>query len=112
VQKISDCHANVQDVEQKKRFAALSCSAGQLCGRNKAQKKRPARGALLVSIKALVGLRKSVADGGAGNATNVVAADAEVVQFAVRHAAEFGYGLTILAPVGERASDVHGEFLF
>ena len=33
--------------------------------------------------------------------------DTEVVQFAVAHAAEFGNGLTILAPVIERASDVH-----
>ena len=35
--------------------------------------------------------------------------DTEVVQFAVAHAAEFGDGLTILAPVVERASDVHVE---
>ena len=33
--------------------------------------------------------------------------DAEVVQFAVAHAAEFGNRLTVLAPVVERASDVH-----
>lgn len=55
---------------------------------------------------------QSAVDGVTGNATDVFAADAEVTQFAVRHAAEFGDGLTILAPVVERASDVHGVYLF
>ena len=41
------------------------------------------------------------ADGGLGDAADVLTANAEVIQFAVGHAAEFGYGLTILAPVGE-----------
>ncbi len=53
--------------------------------------------------------RRSVLDayGGACDATDVLTANAEVTQFAVGHAAEFGYGLTILAPVGERACNVH-----
>jgi hypothetical protein len=33
--------------------------------------------------------------------------DAEIVQFAVAHAAEFANGLTVLAPVVERAGNVH-----
>ena len=43
----------------------------------------------------------------AGDAMDVRTVDAEVMQFAVGHAAEFGDRLTILAPVVERASDVH-----
>ena len=38
-----------------------------------------------------------------GNAMDVRTVDAEIVQFAVGHAAEFGNGLTVLAPVVERA---------
>ena len=51
------------------------------------------------------------ADCSACNAADVAAADAKVVQFAVAHAAQFSYGLTILAPVVQRASDVHDRFL-
>ena len=43
----------------------------------------------------------------AGNVLDVAAADAEVIQFAVGHAAEFVAGLTVLAPIVERASNVH-----
>ncbi|MGZ2423975.1 hypothetical protein ACVIRM_002937 [Rhizobium laguerreae] len=42
-----------------------------------------------------------------GNAMDVRTIDAEIVQFAVGHAAEFRDGLTILAPVIERAREVH-----
>ncbi len=42
-----------------------------------------------------------------GNAVDVGAVDAKVLQFARGHAAEFSYGLAILAPVVERACYVH-----
>ena len=43
----------------------------------------------------------------AGNAADVGSVDAEVLQFAAGHAAEFGDGLMELAPVVERACYVH-----
>src|SRR5262245_4719025 len=46
-------------------------------------------------------------DGLARDVRNVRAADAEVAEFAVAHAAEFRNGLTILAPIVERACNVH-----
>jgi hypothetical protein len=46
-----------------------------------------------------------------GNVCDIAAADAEVAEFAVAHAAEFIDGLTILAPVVERTGEVHGRFL-
>ena len=46
-------------------------------------------------------------DRSARNAADVSAVDAEVLQFAAGHAAEFVNGLTILAPVVERACYVH-----
>ena len=52
---------------------------------------------------------QSAVDGVTGNATDVFAANAEVAEFAVRHAAEFGDGLTILAPIVERACYVHDD---
>jgi len=52
-------------------------------------------------------IRLLAAGGFAGNAMNVGTVDAEVVQLAGGHAAEFGNGLTILAPVIERAGQVH-----
>jgi hypothetical protein len=51
-----------------------------------------------------------LANGGAGNALDFRTGNAEVRQFAVRHAVEFDNGLTILTPVIKRASDVHGLF--
>ncbi|OHV25290.1 hypothetical protein BBJ66_21850 [Rhizobium sp. RSm-3] len=42
-----------------------------------------------------------------GNAMDVRTVDAEVMQFAVGHAAKFRDCLTILAPVIERAREVH-----
>ena len=43
----------------------------------------------------------------AGDIRDIAAADAEVAKFTVRHAAEFADGLTVLAPVVERACQVH-----
>lgn len=43
----------------------------------------------------------------AGNAADVSAVDTEVLQLTAGHAAEFGDGLTELAPVVERACYVH-----
>jgi hypothetical protein len=43
----------------------------------------------------------------AGDERDVAAADAEVAQLTVGHAAEFADGLTVLAPVVERACQVH-----
>lgn len=40
-------------------------------------------------------------------AADVATANAKVVQFAVGHASEFCNGLSVLAPVVERTSDVH-----
>jgi hypothetical protein len=45
----------------------------------------------------------------ASDAVDVGTADAEVLQFTRGHAAEFCYGLTILAPVVERACYVHDD---
>jgi hypothetical protein len=45
----------------------------------------------------------------AGNAADVGAVDAEVLQFAAGHTAKFGNGLTELAPIVERACYVHGK---
>lgn len=44
---------------------------------------------------------------GASNAADISASDTEVLQFAAGHAIEFSYGLTELAPIVERACDVH-----
>jgi len=51
------------------------------------------------------------ADCSTSNATNVGAANAEIAQFAIAHAVKFSYGLTILAPVVQRACNVHGLIL-
>lgn len=52
------------------------------------------------------------ADCGPCNAADVCAADAEVVEFAVAHAAEFVDGFAILAPAAEFLCDVHGRVPF
>ena len=59
-------------------------------------------------------LKNSVleADCGAGNATDVRAADTQVVEFAVRHAAELADGFAVFAPAGEGACNVHDLVLF
>ena len=65
---------------------------------------------MAIRIEALgSGRTELVADGVACNATDVAAADAEIGQFAVGHAAEFGDCLTVAAPVVQRACDVHGR---
>lgn len=53
----------------------------------------------------------ALADGLAGDGADVLARNAEVGEFAVGHAAEFGNGLAILDPVVVSASDVHFRFL-
>jgi hypothetical protein len=45
----------------------------------------------------------------ASNAMDVGTIDTEILQFARAHAAKFGNGLTILAPVIERACYVHDD---
>ena len=50
-------------------------------------------------------------DGLTCNVLDVAAADAEVAQFPDAHAAEFVAGLTILAPIVERACEVHDPIL-
>ena len=52
-------------------------------------------------------IRYLAAGGFASYAMDVRTIDTEVVQFAGAHAAEFGNGLTILAPVVKRACQVH-----
>ena len=76
----------------------------------KSQKKASREGGFLVRG---VSAPKAMSAGnrGARYAADVFAADAEITQFAVGHAAELGDGLTILAPIGERAGDVHGRSL-
>ena len=54
-------------------------------------------------------LKLEASDRCAGNATDIGAADAEVLQFACAHAAQFVDGLTILAPVVQRACYVHDD---
>ena len=50
-------------------------------------------------------------DGLTCNVRDVAAADAEVAQLTVAHAAEFVAGLTILAPIVERTCEVHDPIL-
>jgi len=69
-------------------------------------KKRPPRGDERFHISK-PGWRRLTARGCLGNATNVGAIDAEIVQFAVAHAAELGDCLTVLAPIVEGACYVH-----
>jgi hypothetical protein len=69
------------------------------------------------SITAAYGRRRmpqriSELDGCAGDAGNVGALDADIREFAIRHASQFIAGLAILAPLRERTCDVHGHFLF
>ena len=52
-----------------------------------------------------------LADSLTGHGANVLTGDAEVGEFAVRHAAEFGDGLAILDPAVVGACDVHFGFL-
>jgi hypothetical protein len=51
----------------------------------------------------------SASGSSAGNTMDVGTIDAEVSQFAARHAAKFGNRLTILAPVVKGAGDVHND---
>ena len=51
--------------------------------------------------------RPLTADDGPGNIADFTAVDTEIPQFAGRHAIQFSYCFPVLAPVGERACDVH-----
>lgn len=58
-----------------------------------------------------VAAQKLSADGLTGDGADVLTSDAEVGEFAVRHAAEFRDGLAILHPVVVSACEVHDRFL-
>ena len=82
--------------------------------RRHAYVRRTNRNALRMSPKGVwgrnpIGSFVGLLDGLASNVGDIAATDAEVAQFAVRHAAEFVDGLTVLAPVVERACEVHFE---
>jgi len=64
-----------------------------------------------LGIPAAAGAAGLLANGLAGDGADVMASDAEVGEFAVRHAAEFGDGLAILDPVVVSACKVHVRFL-
>jgi hypothetical protein len=51
----------------------------------------------------------SEADGSAGDCLDFRTLDAEIAQFAGGHAVEFGYGLTVLAPIVEGTCHVHDD---
>ena len=68
--------------------------------------KTPASSAGVVSFR--IGRKSCLAsDRLASDALDIGAIDTEVLKFAGAHAAKFGNGLTILAPVVERACYVH-----
>ena len=81
-----------------------------------AKKKRPgagAQGLLRVTHREDEGSPAGVidllhTDCSASNATDVGAANAEIAQFAIAHAVQFSDSLTILAPIVQRACNVHG----
>ena len=54
-------------------------------------------------------LRYVLLDGRAGHCADLVTGNAEVAEFAVGHTIQLGNGLTILAPIAERACEVHGH---
>jgi len=69
------------------------------------KKKRLPKEALLDSPA--MSVRGLEADGRPGNAADIGAADAEIVEFAVAHAAELVDSFAVLAPGGELLCDVH-----
>jgi hypothetical protein len=76
-------------------------------------KKRPPAEPEGVLLNAVVGEKlRSLPDGLTSDVGNVGAADAEVVELAVAHTAEFVAGLTILAPIVERTCEVHDPIPF
>jgi hypothetical protein len=99
VQKICDCHAFVQVVDEEAGVAAKSGKSFAETGHKKSARE--------ASAFSRVTSQRSEADGCPRDATNVAAADAEIVEFTITHAVQFGYGLAVLAPVVELACDVH-----
>jgi hypothetical protein len=73
-----------------------------------ANAKTPASKAGVVNITSEM-RHPSASGSSAGNIVDVGTVDAEVSQFAARHAAKFGNCLTILAPVVKGAGDVHDD---
>ena len=69
--------------------------------------KRPTEGGRL-EIPAL-SARQSEADGCSGDRLDFRTLDAEIAQFACRHAVEFVDGLTVLAPIVEGTCHVHDD---
>lgn len=99
--------------EDRFRFSGRCCRAGRGVERKKKRPGAGAQGLLRVTHRADEGSSAGVidllhTDCSASNATNVGAANAEIAQFAIAHAVQFSYGLTILAPVVQRACNVHG----
>lgn len=62
-----------------------------------------------IVIQVGLGAGRLASDRLASNAVDVGTIDTEVLQFARAHAAEFGNGLTVLAPVIQRACYVHDD---
>jgi hypothetical protein len=65
--------------------------------------------ALVISTSMLI--RGLLADSLARYVGDLGTVDAEIGEFAVGHAAEFIDGLTVFAPIGEGAGDIHDHFL-
>jgi hypothetical protein len=62
-------------------------------------------------VKPYGSVSSQLANGCACDAIDVGTCNAEVVEFAVRHAAEFDDGLTVHAPICKRTGDVHDVIL-
>ena len=75
--------------------------------RSKRAGRRRARLRKLFPRPAQAGRVNSLERGLAGNATDIFAIDAEVVQFAVAHAAKLGHGFEVFEPVVERTGHAH-----
>jgi hypothetical protein len=73
-------------------------------GRLMHKQKSPRRGGGILKVPVK---EETLEDCAASNAVDVSPVDAEVGQFAAVHLLQFVDGLTILAPVCERAADVH-----
>lgn len=99
--------AAVQLCKRRKAILRLQKSRTKSRG-GRAHTKTPASSAGVVSVRQ-VGNGRLAGDRLAGNAVDVGAIDTEVLQFARAHAAEFGDGLTVLAPVVEGACYVHDD---
>jgi hypothetical protein len=121
VQYLGDCHAFVQVVAA---YLSDDGGLGSLCQTHgqtvmkwncviHKRKKASQEGGFSKTLSGLPDcLGLTLVDCVACDAADLAAANAKVMQFAVGHAAEFGYGLTIFAPVGQGAGQVHGGASF